>query len=183
MTLDQSISLKYWLDDPFWTRMSSPERLLPEVSAAGAGPGSSSGGLVATSDTGGLGVDRCDSDPSVAWARDRSRLEMRPAISAIMVLLGRRATRPTGGNTHGLPARTQCAHGSLLSQRTLRWLQSWHDRGTRRAVRVGPADSDSASGDGETGPMMLHWARSSGPEMICNPSFSFYLLAACCRRR
>jgi hypothetical protein len=118
ITLDKMISLKYWLEDPFSTRMPS-RGLSFNFSELGDG-----GMLLLPS---GTWMAEADAS-SLAWARDFSKLEIRDAISAMMVLFARRLRGPAGGKLQALPARVQAEHGSFLSQRIFLLLQAWQER-------------------------------------------------------
>lgn len=128
MTLDSKISLKYWLDDPFWTTISPLDLLLdgPEYRAFFSWPR-----VVKDSFHWEDGVKELD---SLALVNDFSRSEMREDISAIMVFFGRRVRGPEAGYSQGLPARVHAEQGSVLSHRIFLRLQAWHERGIGRLV-------------------------------------------------
>jgi len=93
ITLDNRISLKYWLDDPFWTRTSSLDLSRDWLSLAGCTENIASLLLV----TGLPGLDRLALCSTFASARDLSRLKIRDAISAMMVFFVRRIRGPDAG--------------------------------------------------------------------------------------
>jgi hypothetical protein len=100
MALDKRISLKYWLDEPFWTTISSLDLSLkvPDYFSL-AGCAEDVVFLVSVSVAGSrvLSPDPPVFGSAVALARDFSRLEMREAISAMMVLFDQRMRGPDGG--------------------------------------------------------------------------------------
>ena len=93
ITLDKRISLKYWLDDPFWTRMSSLDLSL-KLSECKIVVGCVEGVVFAGSERATAGTD---ASPSLTLATDFSRVEMREAMSAMMVFFARRFRGPNGG--------------------------------------------------------------------------------------
>jgi hypothetical protein len=100
MTLDKRISLKYWLDEPFWMTTSSLDlslKVLACVSLAGCAEDAVFLVSVSVAGSGVFGPDPPVFDSAVALARDFSRLEMREAISAMMVFFDRRMRGPDGG--------------------------------------------------------------------------------------
>jgi len=100
MTLDKRISLKYWLDEPFWTTTSSLDLSLkvPDCfSFAGCAEDVVFLVSVSVAGSGVLGPDPPVFGSTVTLARDFSRLEMREAISAMMVFFDRRIREPDGG--------------------------------------------------------------------------------------
>ena len=93
MTLDKRISLKYWLDDPFWTRMSSLNLSL-ELLECKLFAGCVERVVLAVSDVGTVGIDV---STFLALSTDFSRVEIREAMSAMMVSFARRFRGPNGG--------------------------------------------------------------------------------------
>jgi hypothetical protein len=100
MTLEKRISLKYWLDEPFWTTTSSLD--LPLKVPDCVSPADCTEDVVFLVSVSVAGSEVLGADPpvwgsAVASARDFSRLEMREAISAMMVFFDRRMQGPDGG--------------------------------------------------------------------------------------
>lgn len=93
ITLDRIISLKYWLNEPFWTRMSSLA-LCVKLSWPRAVTGNLIGEQFAFPEMGAVGPD---TSSSLALLTDFSKLERREAISAMIVFLARRFRGPGGG--------------------------------------------------------------------------------------
>ena len=75
---------------------------------------------VANSDIGTVGVDV---STFLALSTDFSRMEIREAMSAMMVSFARRFRGPNGGYAQGRPARAHDEHGSVLSHRIFLLLQ------------------------------------------------------------
>jgi len=86
INLDNSTSLKYWLDDPFWTSTSS---LYPSSTRSEHEAFENETDGVLFEALAGVGTVKTDAYLSLVLAADVSRLDIRDATSAMMLLFVR----------------------------------------------------------------------------------------------